>query len=301
MPLSAAERSAPASPGPQNILLYAGGNRKSYVLSYPTGTLVGMIHRPSFGACSDSSGNVYMTGVGSVAEFAYGELTPFATAIVPGTAYSCSVDPTTGNLAVVVFCASGCSQEVAIFSDLGAPPQLYQSSALTQMLYCGYDAAGNLFVDGYGNQHFALAELPAGESTFSPISVSQSINVPGQVQWDGQYLTVEDAYGPPQIYRLAISGSAATAVGSTQLVGVGRRAGESWIGEGIVAVPTGPNAKRAIELGIWLYPSGGERLHLIKWFLTGNKQITGVTISVLPSGGRKAPQRSGPNAHTAQR
>ncbi len=284
MPLKTADGSYPATPAPsQNILLYAAGNRKSYVLSYPDGTLVGRIDRPSFGACSDSNGNVYMTGVGSVAEFAYGQTTPFASANVPGTAYSCSVDPTTGDLAVVVFCSSGCTDEVAIFPSLADPPQFYETSALTQMLYCGYDAAGNLFVDGYDKQHFALAELPAGQTTFSPIAVGQTINIPGQVQWDGQYMTLEDAYNPV-IYRLAISGSSATPVGSTQLHSVGRRAGQSWIGKGIVVVPTAPNAKRAIELGVWLYPRGGNRLHVIKWFLTPHKQITGVTMSVLPSG-----------------
>ena len=278
-----AYRSSPASPVPiQNILLYAGGNRESYVLSYSDGTLVGTIDRPSFGVCSDSNGNVYMTGVGSVAEFAYGQTTPFATANVPGTAYSCSVDPTTGDLAVVVFCTSGCTDEVAIFPSLASPPQFYQTSALTQMLFCGYDAGGNLFVDGYAKQHFGLVELPAGGSTFSPISVSQSINVPGQVQWVDQYLTVEDAYNPV-IYRFSISGSAATTVGRTQLYSIGRRAGQSWIGQGMVVVPTGRNSKRATALGAWLYPHGGKRLNVIKGFLTMHKQITGVAITTPPS------------------
>lgn len=280
IPMSNARRS-PATSN-QKILLYAGGNKFSYVVPYPGGTLLGKIHRPSFGACSDASGNVYMTGVGSVAEFAYGQTTPFATASVPGTAYSCSVDPTTNDLAVVVFCASGCGDEVAVFTTLNYSPQLYQTSALTQMTFCGYDAGGNLFVDGYDKQQFALAELPTGGSTFSPISVDRSINDPGQVQWDGSYLTIEDTYHPI-IYQFAISGSTATTVGSTRLRQIGLRAGQSWIGSGIVAVPMGMLGKRAIQIGIWPYPSGGKRLSLINGFGKNGKQITGLTMSMLPS------------------
>ncbi|HMF28973.1 MAG TPA: hypothetical protein VKE42_09385, partial [Candidatus Cybelea sp.] len=186
-------------------------------------------------------------------------------------------------LAVVVFCKSGCGDEVAVFTSLNYLPQLYQTSGLTQMFYCGYDGSGNLFVDGYNKQHFGLAELPAGGATLSSISVDQAINVPGQVQWDGSHLTIEDAYDPV-IYQFAISGSSASAVGSTHLHPIGRRATESWILPGIVAVPTGPNGKRAIEIGVWLYPGGGTRLKLMKGFITAHKEITGLTMSVLPSG-----------------
>jgi hypothetical protein len=284
IPTAAQERARPANSS-QNILLYAGGNKISYVLSL-AGTLVGTIDRPSYGTCSDSSGNVYMTGVGSVAEFAYGQTTPFATASVPGTAYSCSVDPTTGDVAVVLFCATGCGDEIAVFTNLNYPPQLYQTSALTQMLFCGYDASGDLFVDGYNKAHFALAELPAGASTFSPIAVDQAINDPGQVQWDGHYMTVEDAY-LPVIYQFSISGSAATTVGAVHFWPVGRRAAESWIAHGLLAVPTGRHGKRAVEIGIWFYPSGGKRAILLKGFVANHRLITGVTIAVLPNEERR--------------
>jgi hypothetical protein len=223
-----------------------------------------------------------MTGVGSVAEFAYGQTVPFATASVPGTAYSCSVDPVSGDLAVVIFCTSGCGDEVAIYTNLNYPPQFYQSSYLTQMLFCGYDGSGNLFVDGYSKQKFALAELPAGGATFSQISVDQAINDPGQVQWDGTYLSVEDTYRPT-IYQFAISGSAATAVSNTRLHQVGRRAAQSWLGAGIVAVPTGPHGKRPVEIGVWTYPHGGQPLSILKGFVANHKQINGVTMSVLPN------------------
>jgi hypothetical protein len=151
------------------------------------------------------------------------------------------------------------------------------------MFFCGYDGSGNLFVDGYSGQHFGLAELAAGGAAFSAISVDRTINVPGQVQWDGNYITVEDAY-QPVIYQFAILLSSGTTVGITRFHQIGRRAAESWIGAGIVAVPTGPNAKRAIEIGIWPYPSGGKPLSFIKGFVGNHKEITGVAMSILPSG-----------------
>jgi hypothetical protein len=265
-----------------NDLLYVAGNAESYVVAYPSGTVVGTIDRPSFADCSDSQGNVYMTGVGSIAEFAHGSTIPSATAYFSGTAYSCSADPTTSNLAAVIFCTSGCSDEVAIFTNPSAPPQTYTVSNMTQLLYCAYDNAGNLYVDGYNGAHFALAELPAGGSAFVPISVTQAINVPGQVQWDGQYLAVEDRFHPI-VYQFAVSGSAATLISSTRMHPMGTRAQESWIGDGLIAVPTGPHAKRAIEIGIWNYPSGGKRIATLSGFIKKHRQINGVTFSFLPS------------------
>jgi hypothetical protein len=193
------------------------------------------------------------------------------------------VDPTTGDLAVVVFCSSGCTDEVAVFTNLNYPPQLYQTSALTQMLFCGYDGSGNLFVDGFNKTLFAVAELPFGGTTFSSLSVVQAIKDPGEVQWDGQHITIEDTFDPA-IYQYSVDGSVASIVGSTGFRKIGRRAAQSWIGPGIVAVPTGKYGKRAVEIGIWAYPSGGKRLSLIKGFIHSHKQITGIAMSILPSG-----------------
>jgi hypothetical protein len=267
----------------KGTLVYAGGDAQSYVFSFPAGKLVGNIAGTSSGTCSDSQGDVFFTRVRSVVEFAHGGTTPIAIYNVPGNAYSCSVDPTTGNLAVVVFCLTGCGDDVDVFKG-GAtePPKVYGDPALSSMLFCAYDSQGNLYVDGYSGSRFALAELPAGSSSYTSITLSQSIQYGGQLQWDGQYVTVETTINPA-IYQIAVAGSAGTVVGTVRLKGVGLRATQSWIGNGRVAVPTGPFTKRAIEIIFWKYPQGGEPTNSFEHFIgKGHQQVVGVTFSVSP-------------------
>jgi hypothetical protein len=194
-------------------LIYAtGGCLGTCVLSYPGGKLVGALDAgdgyENSGDCADSDGNVFIANDDEVFEFVHGGTTPVATLSLPGTdAIGCSVDSTTGNLAVVF---SGSGKNVAIFPDATGTPALYDSEIDSS--YCGYDNSGNLFVDGLGNENaFSIAELTNGGSGFSPISVSQSVGWPGQVQWDGNYITYEGlSNSNVAVSRLQISGSVAT-------------------------------------------------------------------------------------------
>jgi hypothetical protein len=75
------------------------------ILTYPQGQLFGTISGigPPWGVCSDRSGNVWViTSPDNAYEFAHGDTTPIAYLQVPDTylATGCSVDRTTGNLAV---------------------------------------------------------------------------------------------------------------------------------------------------------------------------------------------------------
>jgi hypothetical protein len=82
---------------------------------------------------------------------------------------------------------------------------------------CGYDSQGDLFIDGTttsGSVEFA--ELPIGSSTFTNIALDKTLGDTGAVQWDGTYITVDDASA---IYRLSISGSTGTVVGTTRVLG----------------------------------------------------------------------------------
>jgi hypothetical protein len=266
--------------GSYGDLLYVATNRQTFVVTYPQGDVVATIPSPSYGTCSNASGDVFLTLVGSIVEYAHGGTTPIGSAPVPGTAFSCSVDPTTGNIAVVVYCTMACKgDEVAVFSNLSSSPATYQDSAVPQLLYCGYDASGNLYVDGYHGAAFGLLKLSKGSGSFSEISLDKNITQAGQVQWDGQYLAIERVI-EPKIFQISVSGSAATIVNTISLRGVGNRAAESWIEDGVVAVPTGRQGKRPSEVGFWEYPKGGERQQLIKGFINGRTQINGVTFSV---------------------
>lgn len=267
----------------KGTLIYAGGDVQSYVFSFPAGKVVGNIVGASFGICSDSQGDVFFTRVRSIVEFAHGGTTPIAVYNVPGSAYSCSVDPTTGNLAAVVFCLSGCGDQIDVFkAGATEPPKVYQDPALTSMLFCAYDNQGNLFVDGYNATQFVLAELPAATSSFTSITLNQNIQYGGQLQWDGQYVTVETKINPA-IYQIQVTGSAGMVVGTVTLTGVGLRATQSWIEGDKIAVPTGPFTKRATEVIFWKYPHGGKPTNSFEDFIgKGHQQIVGVTFSVRP-------------------
>jgi hypothetical protein len=271
---SAAERRPVAG-----TLIYAAGDIASYVFTFPKGRLVGTISSPAFGACSDQSGDVYFTQVRDIAEYRHGGTKPIATLKVPGTAYSCSVDPVSGNLAAVVFCIKHCGEEVFVFTAGGKRPRRYPIPMLTSLLYCTYDAGGNLFVDGYDGTRFGLAELASGSAGFSSITLKNSIKYPAQIQWDGKDLAIETRENPV-ILRVAVSGSSARVVGRVHLNGVGGRATQSWIAGGRIAVPTGPNLKRAIEIMFWRYPAGGNPTNVFNGFIgSGHAMIDAVTFS----------------------
>ena len=281
--LSSAARGTAISPDAwKGSFLYVGGDQETYIFKYPGGRLLGTIATGSFGMCSDARGHVFITRVKALLEFSHLG-SPVTTYNVAGTAYSCAVDPKTQNVAVVVFCLSGCGDSIAVYrQNFQGPPRTFHDSKLHSMLYCGYDGAGNLYVDGYDNNNkFMISELPAGAEKFTNIIFSHNIAAAAQIQWDGTSMTVETRL-EPKIYRLKISHSRGRIVSATHLTDVGARSAQSWIQGKAVIVPTGPGSKRPKVIGIWKYPEGGNEMRLLSGFIPPERQIDGVTVSVRP-------------------
>ena len=100
------------------------------VVSYPGGEMVGSLNVGlglNSGVCSDCLGNVYVADNSAtssmVVEYAHGGTIPIATFDLPGnSAAGCSVDPASGNLAVMF---EGSGANVAIFTHASQEPQLY--------------------------------------------------------------------------------------------------------------------------------------------------------------------------------
>ena len=91
-----------------DLLYVADGRDKGvYVLTYPQGKVVGMLTTGlanPVGVCTDKLGNVWIANydTGTMVEYAHGGSEPISSVQDPGTSpLDCSVDPTTGNLAVV--------------------------------------------------------------------------------------------------------------------------------------------------------------------------------------------------------
>jgi hypothetical protein len=271
-------------------LLYApGGCDGTCVISY-SGKVVGSIAGSAVQACSDKFGDVFLTGEPTISEYAHGGTTPIVTLTLPGQypmVGGCAVDPNSGDLAVVYFC-SGCGPSVAVFPPSGGTPKSYQADFDIQ--FCGYDNRGNLFVNGYANSGLGFAELPKGSSSFTDITIDPALQGwPWQVQWDGSYITYEVAgsahsYYGMTIYRLKVSGSAATVVSETDFKGVTRTAAQSWIQGDRIFVPYGIRGDAAAKtrIGVWRYPSGGRPLESFKHLSNPRPTFQAVTVSVAP-------------------
>ncbi|MGC9992037.1 MAG: hypothetical protein ABSD52_06570 [Candidatus Cybelea sp.] len=254
----------------------------SYVLSYPEGKLVGTINQTASGACADASGNVYLPGPGGVLVYSHGATSPSATLTLSNAGLGCAVDPVTGNLAVTTEGNNG----VAVFKNASGQPTIYQTQS--PPYYCGYDNQGNLFVDGTSHDGLWLDELPKNGDAFLQLSLNQTITLnPGQIQWDGNYLTVQvgtDAKRPLNalaIDRLTISGSAVNVISQTTFKNVNHGTRASWIYGNRVLMPLGLHGA-VPNIGLWAYPKGGKAEKVINKVAGSTATFTGVTISVAP-------------------
>ena len=260
-------------------LLYISdrGTNDVYVYSYPRGKLNGTLtgFNDPDGECVDKTGDVFITNFlsSNIIEYAHGGTSPIATLSDPGYyPADCSVDPTTGNLAVTNFeTTSNLQGGVAIYQSAKGSPTYYTDSFIYLMFFCSYDDAGNLFVDGVtSGSAFTFAELPSGGTSFSNVTLNQTISEPGGVQWDGKYVAII-GQNTNVIYQFTISGSSGTEVGSTPLNGASDVV-EFWK-QGAKVI--GPDVG-AGDVGIWKYPAGGNPTKTLK---KGFDEPEGATVS----------------------
>lgn len=263
-------------------LLYLASTAGGRILSYPEGKLVGSFEPnkslESSNLCSGANGSVFLTKFNrfvNVLEYEHGGTNPIATLHDPGYPWSCSVDPSTGNLAVATYNGGIDGGNIAVFPNAQGRPNIYRDPNISIYVYCAYDGRGNLFVDGIKGSNRVLAELPKGSVTFTDLTLKRRYYGSSVVSWDGRHVTLAD---PIQrvVLRLKISGSIATVVGTTHLHDW--RAGAfkevSIIGNALITQPDG----RA-DAGVWQYPAGGEPATVFRTFAKGT-QVYGVTLSV---------------------
>jgi hypothetical protein len=182
---------------------------------------------------------VVASGAADVEEFKAGGKTPIATrSVTAGVPVGCAIDPTTGDLAVTII-SNG---DVVIFKP-GSSAGSALPSGLVEALFDGYDAKGNLFVDGFSSSGaFQLVELPKGSSTFENIS---GVSPDGNVQWDGKYLTIGCG---GQICRYRVVGTKAILKGTVAV-----SCSAYWIARPYVYCADAGNN----EGEVFKYPAGG--------------------------------------------
>jgi hypothetical protein len=222
------------------------------------------------GLCAAKSGNWWAvaSGADEVLEYAHGGSTPLKTLSEDvGEAAACTVDPTTGDLAITILGAG----EVVVFAG-GSGSGTTVADGLSSSYFDGYDNQGDLFVDGItSSDAYGVVELPKGRSTVENVTLSRSLEFPGGIQWHDKYLAVGDQEAHV-IYHFAIHGTNAKEIGATEL------GGSSDVVAFYIQKPyvVGADAGNA-DVDLWKYPAGGSP----KKIITGQSNLpAGVIVSV---------------------
>jgi hypothetical protein len=249
-----------------SVFTYPGGK--------PVGTLTGFVD--PLGLCSDKSGDVwvsnadYYNGYGTMIEYAHGGSEPIATLEDYGSSpQACSVDPSTGNLAVADL-AAGSAENVAIWAGAQGSPTYYSTVGVVEdPATITYDASGDVYFAAWRDHRGWLAK---GSSSVSRFTTNPERD--GWFAWDGKYLAV----GESVVWRYEVSGSKGKKTGpGIDLNGVNAR-GQFWMQGSKLSIAT-PGAGSQGGQGhvyIYDYPQGGNPTKTI----SGLDQPYGVTVSV---------------------
>jgi hypothetical protein len=188
--------------------------------------------------CADKKGNVFVPdyGTAKVYEFAHGATTPTQVLTDPnGNPVSCSIDASTGNLAVANFAPTSGSGNVAVYPAASGTPTMLTGNNVAHPAFVGYTPKGDLYMDGIdSNSVFAMAVMPNGASGFSPVTVNgATLYSPGAIIWGGSFLLVGDQMyqnNPTSaVYQLCACGTnvkfqgVAPIQGSTDVIGFTKR------------------------------------------------------------------------------
>jgi hypothetical protein len=264
------------------------------VFTYPAGQQVGSLagfQNPQ-GECVDAKGNVWLTNSfqSEIVEYAHGGTNPInRLMIIDQQPVGCSVDPTTGALAVTSYCqfqSPVCVGDgsVFVYANIKKQPVQYFVGSAKIDYFPAYDPHGNLFADvdenGLGN--FGLAELKKGASAFTPTTLDRKVYFPGGLEWSGKYLAVGDQEAGGQhtssVHQVAIAGARGKVVSTTRLPGSGDVV-QFWIQGSTIVVPNiGLGVPNDIRL--YQYPAGGSAMV----FGSGLGQPLGAAVSLAQKG-----------------
>lgn len=286
--VSAQSRAHKAS-GSYGDLVYAITSNGIVIVSYPAWSLVAKIagYRTWYSICSDpNNGNVFAiaTDNNEIDEYAHGGTTPIATLTLPsGYPTTCSVDPTTGNLAVVgIETPKELASSLFVYPQAQGNPTVYFDKQLPSLISPTYDNMGNLFIsakDKPGGSR--IAELKVGHDQFTEIKLIGHRDLYLQdIQWDGTYLVYlvpnGRGYGTT-VNQLLVSGKTATIANSFLLNNCADE--YFWIYNGaLLSFYYPPKHDDNFAIAAWPYPMGGKPASK---FYAGKEHYTyDLTVSV---------------------
>ena len=203
VPQGATGAQAHKASGSYGDLIYVTTTKAVVMLTYPDGKVVGTI--PWQGTSLDSSicsdpntGNVFIPEGNSssdskIYEYAHGATTPMATlSLPPGDSEpnGCAVDPTTGNLALIVWTPPTNQNAFLVYPGGTGTPVTYVDKKNRGLFYAAYDDSGDLFSFS-GRFGLSIAEVRQGTSKFNYLKLADCEGCSwSKLVWDGTYLTL---------------------------------------------------------------------------------------------------------------
>lgn len=258
-------------------LLYGSAGDDVYVFSYPEGKLVGTLtgFHDSQDMCSDKQGNVWIandTGgsdgqAGELLEYAHGGTEAISTLSDAASPIDCSVDPTTGNLAVVNFDVEPFDEGLAIYAAAKGEPHYYSMKVGPGS--CTYDDHGNVFVTGdVKNYQAGIEWLQKGGSRLEKFPLHPFVYPHYGAQWDGKHLAIANRY--LSMYQYDIKNKE-----GEQVREISFQPGLTsfWIERSTIVAINRNNSPDVIN--IWAYPKGGAPTRTIG----PPTPVIGVTVS----------------------
>lgn len=236
-------------------LLYVADSKDGSVrvYSYPGGKPRGkLLNVGANGLCAGKGGDVVALADKDVLRYAHGGTRPLAVLRDPygGSRQFCSVDPSSGNVAVSGRSAAGSGITVWAGTKLAARFEAQKRDSGYGPL--AYDDRGDLFVLTDSGR---LLELTKGAAQFEEVAWGQGRpHEVSAIQWDGKYLAVaSDA----AILQYSVADFQAASAGRAPIEDAGG-ASAFWIHKGDVAI-TG-----ARGVALYKYPGGGTPHDLIR-------------------------------------
>ena len=203
------------------------------------------------GECAQNGNKAFWVvaaGSDEIEEFAYRGSSPVVTlSESAGEPASCTIDAKTEDMAVTILGAG----DVVIFTDTKGTGTTV-ADGLASSYFPTYDNKGDLFVDGVTQSDtYGVVEMASGKSSFKAVTLPNTIEFPGGMQWDGTYVTLNDQSGHA-IYQYSISGDVATLKGTVSLSGSSDCV-QTWIAKKVVYCPDAGNE----DTEVYAYPAGG--------------------------------------------
>jgi hypothetical protein len=286
--LAPAAIAAPAkTAATKGAFLYVAVNYGVNIFTYPSVKLVASLSNDeSFPrVCSDpKTGHVFVSQTAELDEYERGGTTVIGKLEAPPgytSLQGCSIDPISGDLAVVAYDGYK-GGGLLVYPHARGTPRAYSDPTVHAYYYCSYDDSGNVFVLGYGvgsqNVFLVFTELRNGRNAFRDLRLNEDVGFPEKIQWDGKHIAINIG---AVIYRVTISGSNAKVAGFTRLLrdpmGAG---GISWIAGDTVLGAYGGDF--AVRLGVWPYPAGGGPTRITPPVTTENNLLSDINLSEPP-------------------